>query len=281
MGYETIYKKLFRAPRQGALTPQEVAKRLTELLPRDQYPMAWDMAGHIAKLRRPVEWRRLAQLRTLITFDSQRRHGWNTDRFANYLIEVLEWRGSPYSDNAQTTHFQSLCSYCHRVSVRMTRYRNQKAWVCPHHLPGTKGGQQAARLKRWAGGVFALDEKVKNEAAHLREKATDQELEAVLTDLEIDDVTRAWWKQTLNLELAIRIAAHQMIEKQYRQWVDESRALGGKLGGAKGGRPKIIGDDKVSQAQLMISSGSSLRKAAKAVGISPSTLSRRLHASVQ
>lgn len=293
MGYETIHRQLFRAPRQKALTPQVVAQRVMRLLPRGQYPRGRKMARSIAKIRREVSWSKLDRLSEQIEQESQILHGIGSPApDVGDLVEALIWRGWPYSDDAQSPSARQLCSYCHRPSVGVTSPPGGlglKAKVCAHHIARTPGAQRAARLTRWAGGVISLHDKVLNEVVRLRgelsepatEQATIQKLEAVLAGASIDRVTLAWWKRLPDLELPIRISAHLAVEAEYRRWVTESRIEGGKRGGAKGGRPRMMDDDKVSRAQLMMSSGSSLRQAARGVGMSPSSLSRRLRAAVQ
>jgi hypothetical protein len=266
MGYhavEGLISELFRAQRGKPVDPQAVAQRVARHLPTE-LPISHQHALELASQRRPLEWQELDKLGTQIEIEA----GDDSNRDLNILIDALLWGWQ----RQVSLSVRGLCAYCHRPATGIVRNRP----VCPEHVPGTAAAKRAANISRWAGDWIVLRERVYAAARAVRHTATDSELEDILATTSIEAMTRIWWERQPELELAIRIKAHQMVEAEYRACVREQRANGGRRSGALGGAPQTVSRDALDRAAADVRRGMSKRAAADKNGVNESTLRKHI-----
>lgn len=271
MGYdavEDLISRLFSAQRHMPVDPQTVARRVARRLPAD-LPISLQKALELASQRRVLEWQELDKLGTQIEKEAVD----DRNRDLNTLIDALLW-GWQRQAPPVPLPVRGLCAYCHRPATGIVRKRP----VCPEHVPGTAAAQRAMNISRWAGDWIALRERVFTAAMLVRRTATDSELEALLATTSIEAITRTWWERQPELELPIRIKAHQIVEAEYRAWVREQRANGGRQSGALGGAPQTVPRDALDRAAAAVRRGMSKRAAADQHGVNESTLRRHIRA---
>ena len=194
------------------------------------------------------------------------------------------------------------CFFCARSSRTRSHFveprllsRKAPIWVCAKHAPGTAGGRRAKKLAEWAGGIWELGATYRFISSQMRSGLIP--LKAMT--LSVTSITD--WKQSRNffanhIGKTIRLfaehcdedssltnrscgpdpdiygAARQQVEEEYDVFVANNRREYGRLGG----RPQIHQQEKICRARTLIREGASLRAAAKSVGLSAATLSRRI-----
>ncbi|MDA8120138.1 MAG: hypothetical protein M0Z85_08920 [Gammaproteobacteria bacterium] len=194
------------------------------------------------------------------------------------------------------------CFFCAR-SARTRSYflepklKQKKALipVCATHAPGTAGGRRAKKIAEWAGGIWGLGETYRLISSQMRsgliplkavtlpatssadwERSRDCFASHVGKTIHVfaghDDEDGVLGNRSCGPDPNIYAAARQQVEEEYDLFVAENRRHCARLGG----RPRVHSQKKIHGAMMLIKKGASLRSAAKSVGLSPSTLSRRL-----
>lgn len=265
-----IQRRLFR--KRGAdLDPRVVAARLARMLP-PCCPETLAMVEALAHCAQRPPWHLVDEVREALVneFDCAAPGGIEdhaaTGSRVRALSDALYWGCAAQRGAPVTSSFQ--CGYCWRsASVR----RRDGVPVCGTHAPATPGAHRAARMERWAGGYYDLVRR-KNAAcqavsARARQMSDDQRM-AMFSSAGVPATSM----DPGDLVLLVLILAWRQIDEEYRQWVIEQRAQGGRFGG----RPRNDDDRAVARAKMLMKSGMSLRQAAAATGMSSPTLSRRL-----
>ena len=215
----------------------------------------------------------------------------------SFWAESLISKDQPVKDYAPPPP----CFFCAR-SARTRSYffepklEQKKALipVCATHAPGTAGWRRAKKLVQWAGGVWELGETYRFISSQIRSgliplKAADLPATSSSDWNKSHDCFAKHIGKTIHVfaehdedggfanlfcgpNLNIYAAARQQVEEEYDLFVAENRRHCARLGG----RPQVHDQKKIYRAMTLIKNGASLRSAAESVGLSPSTLSRRL-----
>lgn len=271
-----MQRRLFRRPLRESgvrLDPRVVAARLARMLP-PCCPKTREMVEALARRPTRPPWRLVDEVREALINEYDRAAPVDVEDHAatgshvRALSDALYWGRAAQGRAPGNASFQ--CGYCWR-SARVRR--RDGVVVCGIHEPMTKDGhatpaaRRAARMERWAGGYYDLVRR-KNAAcqivsARARQMSDDQRM-AVFSAASVSPISR----DPGDLVLLVAILAWRAIDQEYRQWVADKRA--------QGGRPRKDDDHAVALAKKLMKNGMSLRAAAEAVVMSPPTLSRRL-----
>ena len=226
---------------------------------------------------------------------------WAAQEFAFRLAfwaDCLISKDQPVKDYAPP----SLCFFCAR-SARTRSYflepklKQKKALIplCANHAPGTAGWRRTKKLVQWAGGVWELGETYRFISSQIQsgliplkavtlpatssadwKRSRDYFASHVGKTIHVlaghDDEDGVFANRSCGPDPNIYAAARQQIEEEYDSFVAENRRQCARLGG----RPRVHDQKKIYRAMTLIKNGASLRSAAESVGLSPSTLSRRL-----
>ena len=216
----------------------------------------------------------------------------------SFWAESLISKDQPVKDYAPPPP----CFFCARSSRTRSYFleptlKQKKALIplCASHAPGTAGWRRAKKLVQWAGGVWELGETYRFISSQMRsgliplkavtlpatssadwERSRDYFASHVGKTIHVladhDDEDGMFANRSCGPDQNIYAAARQQVEEEYDSFVAENRRHCARLGG----RPRVHNQKKIYRAITLIKNGASLRSAAESVGLSPSTLSRRL-----
>lgn len=246
--------------------------------------------------RKVAEWRRIERAGELLSEAA-------SDRREARLAEALVWGAAAAAslEEQQVTSETVVasdtrpCRFCHRTAFRQSKGIR----LCRDYLPGKPGRKKLARMARHHGGESAWASVLTERVVQIRHQWRNNPNEGPqLSDLDrlaqkaehLDPTPFPWWgaawwnlsaaedKRQAYLfgamQLHQRYEAYRSLVREAERAARQNQSLGGAHG-QKGGRPRNDNSAQIHRAEELIAAGKSMTEAAKIVGISVSTLSRR------
>lgn len=182
--------------------------------------------------------------------------------------------------------------FCANSASKKTNFFNENLKrkvfvpVCIDHAPGKPKWQRANRLVIWAGGIQNLTEKYQDKRKRIRSKK--RITSALPRDFD-ESISADDWRNVRSFLLEriyikgenisetrlpdpyVYALVRRLVERGFKLSVIKHRRVHKR----RGGRPRIHTESKIKTANSFIKKGMSLRSAAKAMGLSAATLSRR------
>ena len=273
-----LITRLLQESNYAPASPADVAERaLRRQAGRKERSITWEhlvapRLEFIARKRGVATWSAVEKAGELLSTEP-------IDTYEATLAEALVWAAAHARDRIDQRSFASTrpCWLCYRTALRTANGLP----YCREHLPGRPGRRRIKRLARYFGGESQWHTRLLETSRLI--SADDMNMLSIDEDVDaIDPAPVTWWSDTLFpgecaglVKLLRRYAAFKRIEHLARERCMNARVSAGKHG-VKGGRPRHDNTEQVRAATRIIDGGASLREAARRVGMSAATLSRRM-----